>query len=206
MPNTQTLISNSTYKTIIFDFFGVISSRVMQTWFVDNFGDSQKTKEEFEHYALLQDLGKMSQQEVYEKLAQSTGKSTETISDEMDPYLTLNHHLIEYINRIKGKGYKIAILSNASNDFFEDKIYPKYPWLKDLFEEIIISSNVELVKPGKEIYDLALNKLKTKAEETIFIDDSLVNVSGAEKVGIKSLLFTDLEKLIKDLSELGVSI
>ena len=49
---------------------------------------------------------------------------------------------------------------------------------------------------------MAFEQMKLKPEECIFIDDTADNVLGAEKVGMKGLLFTDYQNLLMDLRSL----
>jgi len=43
-------------------------------------------------------------------------------------------------------------------------------------------------------------------QETVFIDDTLENIKGAEEVGIKGILYRSPEEVKKSLQELGVDI
>jgi putative hydrolase of the HAD superfamily len=90
--------------------------------------------------------------------------------------------------------YKFGVISNA---------FPSMDWVFDLldirkyFDSIIISAFVGEYKPNKNIYELALNSLNAKAEESIFIDDKLKNVEAAENLGFKGI---HLDRKINDLS------
>lgn len=42
-----------------------------------------------------------------------------------------------------------------------------------------------------------------KANEVLFIDDNQINVESAEKLGIKSLLFTTVDQLKTDIKRLS---
>ena len=70
-----------------------------------------------------------------------------------------------------------------------------------LFDEIIISSEVKLVKPGSEIYQLALDRMQAKPEESVMIDDNIVNVNGAKQIGIAGILYTNVNSLIEELKQ-----
>ena len=59
----------------------------------------------------------------------------------------------------------------------------------------MISSEVGIRKPFPEIYKLSLKNLGVLPEEAIFIDDRQKNIDGAEAVGIKSILYKDLNDL-----------
>jgi putative hydrolase of the HAD superfamily len=83
------------------------------------------------------------------------------------------------------KHYKLAVISNAmpSMDWIFDNLN-----IRKYFDSIILSAFVEVEKPEKTIYNIALNRMKITAEEGIFIDDKIENVEAAESVGIKGLL------------------
>ena len=55
-------------------------------------------------------------------------------------------------------------------------------------------------KPHKEIFDFVLNENGLEAEETVFIDDSIQHVIGAEKSGITAIHLDDNRTLL-DLFE-----
>ena len=55
-----------------------------------------------------------------------------------------------------------------------------YPFLK-LFDGLLISGEVKLVKPSPRIYELALQRFNLESKETVFIDDKLENVEVAQK-------------------------
>ncbi len=67
---------------------------------------------------------------------------------------------------------------------------------------MVISYQVKLLKPEKEIYNLLIENYNLIPEQTIFIDDSLENVKAAEEVGIKGILYLNSEELYKQLDGL----
>lgn len=78
--------------------------------------------------------------------------------------------------------------------------------ITDYLDSIFCSYELKAYKPDKEIYLKALAADGMKAEETIFVDDGLKNVLGAEAVGIHGLhvrtnedWMPRLEKTLKEL-------
>ena len=92
----------------------------------------------------------------------------------------------EFLLKVKAKGYKVFILSNASEDFYS--YFTKHFDL-DFFDGYVVSADVHIIKPDERIYRHLLEKYDLKAEECLFIDDRVDNVQGAEKVGIKGFVF-----------------
>ena len=82
------------------------------------------------------------------------------------------------------KVYKLAVISNAmpSMDWIFDRL-----GIRKYFDAIILSAFVKEEKPGEAIYNIALNQIHSKKEESIFIDDKLENIEGSERVGIRGL-------------------
>ena len=73
-----------------------------------------------------------------------------------------------------------------------------------LFDKAYISVDIGLMKPDKEIYNNVLEDLAISADKALFIDDKLEYVVGAEKVGIRSILFENLHQLKYELRRLDI--
>ncbi len=94
------------------------------------------------------------------------------------------------VKDIHSRGGKLYLLSSISRGFAEN--YSKVSWINDLFslfDGIVLSGTIGMVKPHRGIFEHLLNTYSLKAEECIFIDDSQKNIEGAERVGIKGYLF-----------------
>ena len=59
------------------------------------------------------------------------------------------------------------------------------------FDGGIISYKENLLKPEAEIYIKLLDTYNLNAEECLFIDDTLVNIEAANKLGINTLHFVN---------------
>lgn len=101
--------------------------------------------------------------------------------------------------------YPVALLSNTN-----EMHYPY--WSKvlggdmNLFKELILSFQVGLMKPDKEMFLAAAERLKVKPEQCVFIDDVQEYVEAARKAGMRGIRFTSAAQLETDLKGLGVSI
>lgn len=94
------------------------------------------------------------------------------------------------------KDYRLAVISNAmpSMDWIFDRL-----GIRKYFDSIILSCIVNEEKPGEAIFNIALKHTQAKKEESIFIDDKIENIEGAETVGIRGL---HLDRDNMDLLEL----
>ncbi|MEE8480097.1 MAG: hypothetical protein V3T59_02525, partial [Desulfobacterales bacterium] len=71
------------------------------------------------------------------------------------------------------------------------------------FTNIFFSDRIGIMKPKKDAYMHVLNEIEQP--ECMLTDDHKANTDGAEIVGIKGILFQDVEILQKDLKAQGVT-
>ena len=189
-------------RTIIFDFFGVISTEVSPRWFAKRFSDTE-AKLLKEKYMSMADVGKYSETELFEYLSLLSGETAEDIYNEFMSYVEINLALVNIILKLKKK-YKIVLLSNALDTWLH-KILANND-LYRCFDHFVISGEEGIAKPSEEIYRIALSRSLTEPADAIFIDDNIKNTLAAEKVGIRGIVYENNEKLLSDLKGVGVEI
>ena len=112
--------------------------------------------------------------------------------------------MYELVEELKGKGYGIYLLSNASSR--QHAYWPRIPASR-FFDGKLISADHQVIKPQPEIYDLCLEKFGLKAEECFFIDDVPANIEGALCRGIAGAVFhNDVKLLRKALRAAGIEV
>lgn len=114
-------------------------------------------------------------------------------------------HVIQMLRDLREAGYKLYVLSNWDAQSFP--IFQKqYTEIMNLFDGIMISGDVGLIKPDPKIYKKCLKKFKIKACESLFIDDQKINVDAAETIGISGFLFDHSNKksIQETLQEYGI--
>ena len=80
----------------------------------------------------------------------------------------------------------------------------RYPVL-NLFDEIIVSGEVGVIKPDIRIYEIALERFGiNQPSDCLFVDDSVANVSAAVKAGMHAVQFTTVDALRDLLSGYGL--
>ncbi len=119
--------------------------------------------------------------------------------------LVLNEQTIEFIKRVREKGYNTYILSNAPleiPEFLEKKDILKY------FDGKIISAEEKLSKPDIRIYELLLKRFNLKPEECLFIDDRRDNIESAIKCGINGIIFdyNRFEEFLEEIKKYNINI
>lgn len=186
------------YKGIIFDFFGVISSEVAPFWLIKYFPQEQ-VSELKEKYVSPADRGDISYEQFIDRLAKTTVLSPEVIKKEWSDLVVIDEEVVAFIKKIKNI-YKVGLLSDAPSEFLRGIL--RVHNLENLFDEIVISSEVNTTKKNKEIYSLILKKMGLDATEVMFVDDNINNIKLAEQLGIRSYKYestTDLPHLVNEL-------
>ena len=109
----------------------------------------------------------------------------------------LDQNLVDLIRRFKQEGLRTGLLSNNILDLFTEI---EQLGLSGIFDEIVISAHIGVMKPDAAAYHKILNALNVRPENAAFIDDFPQNVEGARTVGMHGILFTpdlDLEAAIR---------
>ena len=100
------------------------------------------------------------------------------------------------IRRARGHGIKTALLSNSWGNSS-----PRDTW-DGMFDDIVISGEVQLRKPEPEIYQLAAQRLALRPTECVFVDDMEVNVIAARELGITGIVHTSYDETRRELEAL----
>jgi len=109
---------------------------------------------------------------------------------------------VRLLKELKQAGYPLYGLSNWSQEKFE-QIRPRFEFL-NCFEDILLSGVVKLAKPDPKIFLLFLQQVGRKADECLFIDDSLTNITAASQLGFKTIHYKSSEQLQQDLTQQGL--
>ncbi len=185
-------------KVIIFDCFGVLASDNWQE-FHDKYLAHDKNKSiQATTLNSLSDRGGCSYDEWVAGMAAIVGLSEEQVRHERHSNVD-NIELLNYIKEELNPQYKTAILSNVGKDFRADVFRE---WEETIFDKVILSCDIGLVKPDGKAFELAAILLDAQTFECIFVDDKLHNVEAAEAVGMRGLQYRDLDTFKKDLQEL----
>lgn len=105
------------------------------------------------------------------------------------------------IDELHAAGLKCYLLSNFSHRFEEFRTYCS---AIDHLDGEIISYQVRLLKPHREIFDYAATHYGIQPEETLFVDDTLRNIEGAQKAGYQTYHYSTPAAFRAYLQEKGI--
>ncbi|MCU7811524.1 MAG: HAD-IA family hydrolase [Candidatus Thiodiazotropha sp. (ex Notomyrtea botanica)] len=130
-------------------------------------------------------------------------KQIDLPSDLEDEYLSnqsLNPGVKGLLSQAKESGIPVWCLSNDLGRWSVK--LRKTLGIEQYLSGSIISGDVGVRKPNKEIYKILLDSSGIRIEDILFVDDQEKNVTASREVGIKSILFkpeigfTDVNKWI----------
>ncbi|WP_282036203.1 HAD family hydrolase [Saccharicrinis aurantiacus] len=132
--------------------------------------------------------GKINSDEFINEIKGLTTKnnSSEEITDAWNALiLDYKQERIECILKLKEK-YNIYLLSNTNPLHISacENLVPIAGSLNNLFDKLYYSHEMKMHKPNAEIYTSLIEDSNILAEETLFLDDSELNITSAKKLGI----------------------
>lgn len=194
-------------KLIIFDLGGVVVNYYEEQYFdflskKTGIG-AKKIKTAFSDVIKQQEAGKITLAEMEKIVIKRLNINHNGLewSEAFKRIAKPNKKTITTVRQLK-KNYKVVLLTNISYSRYISAT--QFIFDKTLFKKRFVSCYLKMRKPDKKIYLYVLKTMKVKPSEAIFIDNLKENIVGAEKVGIRGLLFTSNEKLIADLKKIQV--
>jgi len=103
----------------------------------------------------------------------------------------LDQNMVAILVRLK-KSTRVVCGTNVFDSHYNYLVPRGY---YELFDAVYASNKMGVSKPHSIFFRHILSAERIKPENVIFIDDDQVNVLAAEKLGIRSILFRESEKL-----------
>jgi len=145
--------------------------------------------------------GVISEEEFWERMCRGLGVSRPTVSslwaDAFKAAYVPREEMFALAAGLREKGYKTALLSNTeapAMKYFHQLSY-------DMFDVKVFSCAERTAKPEREIYELTVQGLGTKAGQSVFIDDKPDYINGAQQAGLKTILFESVGQVKSELAK-----
>lgn len=184
-------------KNIIFDFGGVIVT-IDQPQAVRRFKEiglknAEECLDSYTQSGIFGDLekGLISAEEFREKLSIMVGREL-TLEECKYGWLgycgELPERNLQALLRLREEGYRTILLSNtnpfmmswADSNEFDGQGHP----LAFYFDAMYRSYEVNMMKPDETFFKHVLHEERILPQETLFVDDGLLNVTSASKTGM----------------------
>lgn len=109
---------------------------------------------------------------------------------------------VDLARRLKARGFPLYALTNFSCEKMA-LVHPRYDFFA-LFDAMVVSGDIGIVKPDLAIYRHLLERFDLVAHETLFIDDSDVNVAAAAAAGLCAVRYQSAPQLERELARWGL--
>ena len=182
-------------KNIIFDCGRVImqyDEKYISSFFTDNEQDAELLATVGMHRKYWNDFdeGTLTEEVYLERVKKELPERLHTAVENLVANWTSHMPPVEgiesVIEEIKASGKGLYLLSNF-NKRLRGELHLAPSLL--LFDGIVISGEIGLVKPNTDIYEYLLKKHGLDASECLFVDDRADNIEAGDKVGIKGYIF-----------------
>lgn len=201
-------------RNIIFDLGGVIINiRSEEDWYknymIPLLGETGLANAIEKRIFELLELGDITVNDFYKNLCSLS--SNKFSFDELEVawngrLLAIPEERIDLLYELS-QSYSLFLLSNTNQmhcDFILNYIREKFK--KDVFEEVFettyYSFKLQKIKPHIDIYKSVIQDAALTTHETLFIDDSSVNLAEPQTMGIQTIQFVNDEQFRTTLNQL----
>ncbi|GII77317.1 haloacid dehalogenase [Sphaerisporangium rufum] len=116
---------------------------------------------------------------------------------DVESWTHANDAAVAVLKEIRAAGHPVGLLSNAPACVADG--IERLSFVQEM-DARFYSGHLGLVKPDAEIYLRVAARLGARPGDCVFVDDRLVNVSGAESAGMTAVHFRDAGALRDDLA------
>jgi 2-haloacid dehalogenase len=201
---------NSKYKTVVFDFGGVLidwdrrylynkvfEDKDEMEWFLRNVCSDNWNMLQDEGFSFSETIPELQMKfpEYCDKIAMYETRWSEMVGGPITG-------TVEILKEIQTKGFPVYGLTNWGSDTFPI-VFKQFEFLRSL-DGIVVSGDEKVVKPFPEIYNILINRYQIDPESCVFIDDNYLNIQSAKKIGFKTIQFESPENLRQHLKLLKI--
>lgn len=146
------------------------------------------------------DLGLVEEEELAQRIATRTGAPEDRVRrviDAIPGHLQAQADTVTLLQRLKAAGHRLYYLSNMPRSYAEH-LERHNAFIGD-FLDGIFSARVGLMKPHREIFELATERFALHAARTVFIDDHAGNIAAARAHGWQGVHFSGAAQAEREL-------
>lgn len=185
-------------KAIIFDCFGVLTTDAWLAYREQHFSTDPEKIQRASELTKKVDRGELNFSLFLDMIATMIGDTPQNVGKMFGSHVR-NDRLFECITRDLYGHYKLGILSNAPVNWLPELFSESQ---LSLFDAIVLSYEIGVIKPDPRAYDAILNKLDVSATETIFIDDRQDYVDAAIGVGMHAFQYQSVDQTMQTIKEI----
>lgn len=185
-------------KLLILDCFGLFAGDPFMTIFKRHI--KENAIEEKDKICMPGDRGEYGYDEVVKRAAALMNITPADIEAERKEIAKPRLDMIAFAKDMRNK-HTVVLLSDSFEGLL-DKTFEGTDF-HECFDKEFVSCAYGVTKPFEQAYLNVLNEMGRNYSSIVFLDDNPRNIAPCEKLGIKGVLFIDLEDAKRKLKELG---
>jgi putative hydrolase of the HAD superfamily len=203
--------SNGRYAGLLVDYGGVLTTDLFDSFrsFCEReglapetvgqrFSDDPRSRE----LLIGLETGRISEEEFEPRFGEVLGVSAENLIDRLFAGSTPEDTMVAAVAEARGAGIRTGLVSNSWGTRRYDR-----KRLSELFDGVVISGDVGIRKPSREIYELGAKSIGLEPTECVFVDDLPMNLKPAAELGMGTIHHVSPQETIAELERmLGVDL
>lgn len=186
-------------RAVIFDCFGVLYVPKSDYVYQSLLANPSKHHDEIRDLVAQDEYGLIDDEALFEGISRLTGQPLDKVKHSLVDGFVRNHLFVNYIEGLRPR-YKVAMLSNLGRDSVV-KYFSASERAK-LFDTVVISGEVGMIKPHPEIFEYTCAQLGVDTSEAVFVDDVETNCEGARQAGLMAIHYSSLTQTMDELDRL----
>jgi len=200
----------SEYDAVIFDLGGIVTAYDPMRFAIEILHDLEQADRVRRLVFgtktwLALDQGLLTEKEAEARITAENPGDAAAIHSLFDLYKNLLVPIpegIAIVRKVKEAGHRVFALSNFGPEAWE--VVGRRDLYGEIFDGIVISSEVKLVKPDPAIFEVLIERYGLEPKRCAFIDDVPANVETARRLGLDGIHFENYPQLVEALEERGL--
>jgi putative hydrolase of the HAD superfamily len=193
-------------RNVIFDLGGVLlewnPDKILQRFYPDPLLRTLLKDELFLHpeWRAL-NRGTLSEAQLLERVSKRSGRPPAELAallDSIRESLVTKPDTVALLRSLHRRGVPLYCLSDMPVSIYAHVRLRHDFW--DAFRGIVISGEVRMMKPEREVFEHLLSRYRLEPRQSVFVDDFPSNVDGARAVGLNAIQFRDAAQCERELN------
>ena len=195
----------TTYQGLLTDWGGVMTMSVFDAFadfgeeegigrdaVVETFSTEPKSRE----LLIGLETGTLPESEFESGFAALLGVAPENLIERMLGRVAPNDRMRKAVATARAEGVRTGLISNS----WGGATYPEN--VADLFDGMVVSGEVGIRKPSREIYERGAAAIGLRPDQCVFIDDLPQNLTAARELGMAAIHHRDTDATLAELTRL----
>jgi putative hydrolase of the HAD superfamily len=194
------------YRGLLVDYGGVLTSNLFDSFrsFCELEGlEPEEIGRRFRQDPACRELligletGQLPEEQFEQELGQNLGVPGVGLIDRLFAGSGPEISMVEAVRRARGAGIRTGLISNSWGTRRYDRAR-----LAELFDGVVISGDVGIRKPAREVYELGAQRVDLPPSACVFVDDLPFNLAPAAELGMATVHHVDAAQTIDELERL----